>query len=87
MNRSLIVIGLFFAGILICIGPAGAGDTRVVPWRYNNHSRDLPYARSVRAASVWASGRCWSECGVILRVGDGGLPQSQLTRALSQVNR
>lgn len=42
--------------------PAEAADvtlhSRVVP-----PAPALPFARSERAQSVWASGLCWSECG------------------------
>jgi hypothetical protein len=63
MNRFLNVIGLLFAGILICTGPAGAGDAKGPSWRYDKHSQELPFPRGERAASIWASGACWSECG------------------------
>jgi hypothetical protein len=72
MTRFLIVIGLFFASILVCTGPAGAGDTKGLSWRYDKHSQDLPFPRSERAESIWASGHCWSECGSYCASGMAG---------------
>jgi len=34
-----------------------------VVWHYSARHRELPFPRSERAQSVWASGACWSECG------------------------
>jgi len=70
MRRILIALALL-AGLA---GVAPAADTGVVwreaavsaprpeVWRYNRHSSELPFARSKRAQSVWASRACWSEC-------------------------
>ena len=67
MKPRLILIALLLGGILLPGGdPAAAGDGKastVTLWRYNAHSQDLPFPRSERAQSVWASGACWSECG------------------------
>jgi hypothetical protein len=63
MKRTGILAGLLFAGILMAAHPAPAGDGKESPWRYNAHSRELPFPRGARAESVWASGWCWSECG------------------------
>lgn len=38
-------------------------EPQVGKWRYNAHNQQLPFPRSERAQSVWASDRCWSECG------------------------
>ena len=32
-------------------------------WRYNRQPRPPPFERSERAASIWASDACWSDCG------------------------
>ena len=44
----------------------------VKPWRYNAHPQELPFSRSERAQSVWASGACWSECGSYCAWGQAG---------------
>lgn len=62
MKRRGILLGALFAGILLAF-PAMAVDGTAPTWRYNAHSRDLPFPRSARAESLWASGLCWSECG------------------------
>lgn len=41
---------------------ASAPGQRPEIWRYNRHSNELPFARSWRSQSVWASGACWSDC-------------------------
>jgi hypothetical protein len=58
-----ILSGLLFVGILMAAGLATAADEKAAPWRYNTHGSDLPFPRDGRAESVWASGRCWTECG------------------------
>ncbi len=66
MHRWIVLITLLLTGILPGMGAAAADDFRSAPvtiWRYNNHPQELPFVRSDRAASVWASGACWSECG------------------------
>lgn len=62
-NMKRILLGLMFVGILLGAGPAMAADGKAAPWRYNAHSADLPFPRSTRAESIWASGACWTECG------------------------
>jgi hypothetical protein len=68
MQRSIVLIALLIAAIMLpVIGPASAGEvvkpSVVKPWRYNNHSQELPFPRGERASAVWALGACWSECG------------------------
>ena len=62
-----ILIALLLGGILLSAGgPAAAGDGKasdVKIWRYATPGQELPFPRSERAQSVWASGACWSECG------------------------
>ena len=50
---------ILFSSLSIVTGPARAAEPayRSVP------ERTLPFPRSERAQSVWASGVCWSECG------------------------
>jgi hypothetical protein len=62
MKRSILLVALLLGGILLpSVGPAAADQVK--PWRYNARSHELPFPRSERAQSVWASGACWSECG------------------------
>jgi hypothetical protein len=72
MKRSILLVALLLGGILLpSVGPAAAADVKswnvkssnVKFWRYNAHPQELPFPRSERAQSVWASGACWSECG------------------------
>lgn len=63
MRRIIILLGLFCVGFLALSGPAAAVDGRTPPWRFNSHGMELPFPRSERAQSVWASGACWTECG------------------------
>jgi hypothetical protein len=61
MKSLVFLLAVLLGAILVSGGPATAGEVAV--WRYNRHSPDLPFPRSKRAQSVWASGACWSECG------------------------
>ena len=63
MNRQSSFLGLLLAGILAVSAPAAAADGQAGLWRYNTHDQALPFPRSKRAESVWASGACWTECG------------------------
>lgn len=66
MKRALILIALLLTGI----GTAAAADAVARPGL--EHSRILPFPRSERAQSVWASGACWSECGSYCAWGAAG---------------
>jgi len=62
MKPAIVLIALFLGGILLpAAGPTSAAEQK--PWRYTTRSQELPFQRSERAQSVWASGACWSECG------------------------
>ena len=63
MKRTGILLRLLFVGILFAAHPALAGEGKAPSWRYNARSPDLPFPRSARAESVWASGWCWTEYG------------------------
>jgi hypothetical protein len=67
MKRPFVLIALLLSSILLAVAGPAAADNAAAPgvtiWRYNNHPQELPFVRSERAASVWASGACWSECG------------------------
>jgi hypothetical protein len=63
MKRTGILSGLLLIGIFVMAVPAGAVEGKAPPWRYSAHNPELPFPRSKRAESVWASGACWRECG------------------------
>jgi hypothetical protein len=63
MTRLRIFAALLSVGILTLTGNACAADGKTTVWRYNGHGSELPFPRSERAQAVWASGRCWRECG------------------------
>jgi hypothetical protein len=63
MKSKGILLALLFAGMLAMVAPAAAADGHAGVWRYNAHDQELPFPRSKRAESVWASGVCWTECG------------------------
>ena len=65
--RHLLVVFLLLVGVC----SAAAADMRAIPqsarasaeiWRYNRHSEVLPFTRTERSQSVYASGACWSDC-------------------------
>lgn len=68
MHRILIAlilfIGLASAASATDLGARERSFHAAPPaaWRYNRHSVALPFPRSRRAQSVWASGACWSGC-------------------------
>jgi hypothetical protein len=71
MKPWLILIALLLGGIVLpAAGPAAAGNGK--PMRYAAPGQDLPFPRSERAQSVWASGACWSECGSYCAWGSAG---------------
>lgn len=62
MKRSIVAIAFLLSGILLpSIAPVVAADVKTRPGMA--HGDYLPFPRSERAQSVWASGACWSECG------------------------
>ena len=79
MSRWFILIALLFSAVAPPMAPmaAAADDVRPAPiiWRYNNHPQELPFTRSERAASAWASGACWSDCGSYCAWGMAGCLQ------------
>ena len=63
MRRTGILLGLLLVGVLMAAAPVAAAEGQAPSWRYNAHNQELPFPRSKRAESVWASGACWTECG------------------------
>lgn len=63
MTRWIVLMALLLSGLA---GSAGAADLKPVQasiWRMATPHDGLPFPRSERSQSVWASGACWSECG------------------------
>ena len=59
MKRAVVLIGLMLGGIMMPhadLAVAAGGGLAPVPVRM------LPFPRSERAQSVWASGACWNAC-------------------------
>ena len=63
MTRLGLLTGLASIGIVMIAGAAFAAEGKTKAWRYNGHSSELPFSRGELAQSVWASDRCWRECG------------------------
>jgi hypothetical protein len=62
MPNALLVICL--AAALFAPVASAADRPNALPAAGTNVAiEQLPFPRSERAQSVWASGRCWSECG------------------------
>jgi len=77
MKPSIMLLALLLGGILApAAGPATASEQnralRNSPWHYTAQNRELPFPRSERAQSIWASGVCWSECGSYCAWGQNG---------------
>jgi len=63
MKRMGILLGLVYVGFVVVSQPTLAAEGKGSSWRYNAHSAELPFPRSKRAESIWASDWCWSDCG------------------------
>ena len=62
MKRPILILALMLGGILLPSGgPVAAADRDAA--RHIARHDVLPFPRSERAASAWAGGACWSECG------------------------
>ena len=65
MKPAMIIVALLLSGLWAAT-PASAADlkpTQASDWRMTAQQDVMPFPRSERAQSVWASGACWSECG------------------------
>jgi hypothetical protein len=57
-----LLVLLFTLLALAAVRPASAADVTLRPAALTT-PQTLPFPRSKRAQSVWASGLCWKECG------------------------
>jgi hypothetical protein len=60
---ALIGIALSSTGAFKARAENVASASRIAVWRYNTPNQILPFPRSERSQSVWASGACWNDCG------------------------
>ncbi|MDO8877617.1 MAG: hypothetical protein Q8M24_13360 [Pseudolabrys sp.] len=75
MKRALILIALLAT---VLMSGAGGGGALAADLTYRSsmmRSQPLPFPRSERAQSVWASNVCWSECGSYCAWGQAGCLQ------------
>lgn len=63
MKSFLVVLALLLGGIVLPAAGADLKPMNASSWRGTVHRDGLPFPRSERAQSVWASGACWSDCG------------------------
>ena len=64
------IVRLLGVILLSPLGPAAAADLTVrTPVA---HANTLPFPRSERAQSVWASGSCWRDCSAYCAWGQTG---------------
>lgn len=88
MTRPHLIAGLVLIGIVISAGAANAVEGKAATWRYDGHSSELPFPRSERAQAVWASDRCWKECGSYCAWGMAGcLKEDSQGRCLKLTDR
>lgn len=69
MHRVIVFVALLLTLITGVIVSASAADrsvsyrdARPEIWRFNRHSKELPFPRDARAQAVWGERSCWSEC-------------------------
>jgi hypothetical protein len=67
MKSVFVLMALLLGGFWAAsASPASAADLKprqASTWRMTAQGDILPFPRSERAQSVWASNVCWSECG------------------------
>lgn len=67
MKPFVVILALLLGGIVLpAAGPAMGADLmpmKASSWRSPLYRDVLPFPRSERAQSVWASRACWSDCG------------------------
>ncbi|MGH6790293.1 MAG: hypothetical protein ACRECC_11510 [Pseudolabrys sp.] len=62
MKLSIIIAGVLIAAGTLSTGAADYSVRRAAPAGQAGHVIELPFPRSWRAQSVWASDACWTEC-------------------------
>lgn len=75
MKRIAVLIAYVavLVGVSLCpTAPVAAADVSYRPAVTRPHSQSLPFPRTERAQSVWASDTCWSECGAYCAWGGAG---------------
>jgi hypothetical protein len=75
MKRIAVLIAYLavLVGVSLCpTAPVAAADVSYRPAVTRPHSQPLPFPRTERAQSVWASDTCWSECGAYCAWGGAG---------------
>jgi len=88
MTRLRTIVSLVLIASMMCVGAVSAGDGQVATWRYNSHDRELPFPRGERAQAIWASNRCWKECGSYCAWGMAGcLKEDSQGRCLKLTDR
>ncbi len=95
MKPTIVVLALLTAAgsFGLAAGPATADGMKTATpmWRYSAAGHDLPFPRSERARSVWASGACWRECGSYCAWGLAGClevdPQGRCLRLTDRCDR
>lgn len=91
MKRICILAGLILVGVVMAAGASAAAERQPGMWRYDAHDAGLPFPRSKRAAAVWASDRCWKECGSYCGWGMAGClqqdPQGQCLKLTDKCDR
>jgi hypothetical protein len=73
MKQNAVLIAFLIVLIGLSLWPSAPGiaaDARSRPALTKSEMRLLPFPRSERAQSVWASGACWSECGAYCAWGE-----------------
>lgn len=77
MIRALLLIAFVVALLMPGSNRADAADVSLRPGTSRSVTvlQPLPFPRSERAQSVWASGACWTECGSYCAWGQAGCLQ------------
>lgn len=88
MKSAQVLAWLIVAGILMTADISGASERDAGTWRYDSRSAEPPFLHGKRAAAVWASDRCWKECGSYCTWGMAGcLQQDTQGRCLKLADR
>ena len=93
ISRSFVVVAFLAALAGLVAAPATAADVPagVTMRPLGPRAYVLPFPRSERAQSVWASGACWSECGSYCAWGEAGClerdPQGKCLKLTDRCDR